>query len=121
LGTTENVQYAARWERSSNATGVTRSVTAAYAVILLSIFVRIQLNLIGQHTYLDSVGGLDQQQQPDGSKRPESALRTLAFAIEQQYLALSWYFLNHGLPALRAIVEDAVKTVLSKCVFYVGL
>ncbi len=95
---------------------MSRTITANYAVVLLTILVHIQLNLIGQHTYVDSLAALDPSDSANGAKSSQQQQRSLSFQIEQKYLYLTWHFLNIGVYRLREIVEEATQIVFERCV-----
>ncbi|KAL7754187.1 peroxin [Sorochytrium milnesiophthora] len=93
-------------------TNFTRLVIAMYSVSLLSIFTRVQLNLIGRLIYLDSVAAVARH--PDGTLDTLHG-RTAHFLdhnVEQMYLTFSWWYLNVGWKACCARVRDAVEKVI---------
>ena len=99
--------------------GFARTLTAIYALVLLSLFLRIQLNLVGRHTYMDSVELLETSaSSSDGTQTETTSVRmkrspnSIPYDVERKYLALSWFFLNKGLPLLQQSVEKAVKQVM---------
>ncbi|KAJ2439267.1 peroxin [Coemansia sp. RSA 2424] len=86
-----------------------RTLIAVYAESLLTMLVHIQLNMVGRSTYLDSVVG--KLADPNDSHvslegRYESRL---SVADEQNFLMLSWWFLNRGWRQLMAQISDATS------------
>jgi hypothetical protein len=89
--------------------GFTRTFTALYSVTLLTILIRIQINLIGRHTYRDSVAVNEAKKEKiDETEVPKS----LSEDIERAYMTFTWHFLNSGITqlveAMRGIVTDVV-------------
>ncbi|KAJ6446372.1 peroxisomal biogenesis factor 3 [Purpureocillium lavendulum] len=96
---------------------VTRSFTLLYTLALLTMFTRIQLNLLGRRSYLSSVVALatgaqqatislennddDNTEQDYGSD----------FDTNRKYLTFSWWLLNKGWVDIMHRVESAVRTV----------
>lgn len=75
---------------------VARSMAAVYSVCMLALLLRIQLNLVGRHTYLYNT----------------EAQCQLSFDTEQKYLCLSWYLLNNGANDLMDRVQECSTRVL---------
>ncbi|KAJ2802419.1 peroxin [Coemansia guatemalensis] len=87
----------------------TRTLIAVYTESLLTMLVHVQLNMIGRTTYLDSVIGKytgDTGDQVALEGRYESRL---SLADEQNFLMLSWWFLNRGWRTLMARVSKATE------------
>ncbi|GJN68790.1 peroxin [Purpureocillium lilacinum] len=96
---------------------VTRAFTLIYTLALLTMFTRIQLNLLGRRSYLSSVVALatgaqqatislennddDNTEQDYGSD----------FDTNRKYLTFSWWLLNKGWVDVMHRVESAVRTV----------
>ncbi|KAJ2008740.1 peroxin [Coemansia thaxteri] len=86
-----------------------RTLIAVYAESLLTLLVHTQLNMVGRSTYLDSVIG--KLSDPSASQislegRYESRL---SMADEQNFLMLSWWFLNRGWRQLMVQIADATN------------
>lgn len=94
-------------------------MASLYAVTLLAILLRIQLNLIGRYTYLESLDLLDSSNQglsqddsniqmdPDRNHRKSKRVsKFLSFESEQKYLCISWYLINRG---TRLLIERALE------------
>lgn len=85
-----------------------------YALVLISMFIRIQINLIGRFTYLDSVQTLESGDLQTSSFLVQKSADSLSFEMERKYLSLSWFFLHRGLKELRKVVESAVRRVVGR-------
>ncbi|KAL7408913.1 Peroxin-3 [Mrakia frigida] len=87
----------------------TRTLTALYTLTLLTLQTRIQLNLLGRHSYVRSVKelettlGLGEGPQGEGEVSPED---------EMVYLSFSWWLMNVGWREVAERVERAVKEVM---------
>ncbi|KAF7716501.1 Uncharacterized protein PECH_003910 [Penicillium ucsense] len=97
-------------------TSVTRSFTLIYTLSLLTIFTRIQLNLLGRRNYLSSVISLANP--PADSTisledHDDELTQTLGddFETNRRYLAFSWWLLHRGWQELVARVQPAVEEV----------
>lgn len=106
-----------RWMLTRRDPAVTRAFTLIYTLALLTMFTRIQLNLLGRRSYLSSVVALatgaqqatislennddDNTEQDYGSD----------FDTNRKYLTLSWWLLNRGWVDIMARVESAVGAV----------
>jgi peroxin-3 len=85
------------WERAKLYSFV-RTVVALYAVSILNVFLRVQLNIIGRSTYLDSLD--------------KSSMGTLSPDTERKYLAMAWNFLFEGYKTIIKRVQEKAQTVL---------
>ncbi|KAJ1979924.1 peroxin [Dimargaris verticillata] len=110
-------------------TSFTRLLTSLYCLNLLTVFVYLQLNLIGRFIYTESLATISQGRntaasaEPNSTKPPTpaamsastetSGARRLPFAIEQSYLTFSWWFLHVGWQACHERVAAAVAEVLN--------
>ncbi|KAJ5099404.1 Peroxin-3 [Penicillium argentinense] len=97
-------------------TSITRSFTLIYTLSLLTIFTRIQLNLLGRRNYLSSVISLAKP--PSDSTisledHDDELTQTLGddFETNRRYLAFSWWLLHRGWKELMARVQPAVEEV----------
>ncbi|KAL8371402.1 hypothetical protein RB595_001283 [Gaeumannomyces hyphopodioides] len=94
---------------------ITRAYTLLYTLTLLTMFTRIQLNLLGRRSYLSSVVALAtgsaqaaiglEDNDDGGSDRLSYGSD---FEINRRYLTLSWWLLNRGWVDVRTRVEAAV-------------
>ncbi|KAJ6107803.1 hypothetical protein N7523_009126 [Penicillium sp. IBT 18751x] len=97
-------------------TSITRSFTLIYTLSLLTIFTRVQLNLLGRRNYLSSVISLATP--PTDSTisledHDDDMTQTLGddFETNRRYLAFSWWLLHRGWQELVARVQPAVEEV----------
>ncbi|KAL4754284.1 hypothetical protein BDW72DRAFT_166524 [Aspergillus terricola var. indicus] len=97
-------------------TSITRAFTLIYTLSLLTIFTRVQLNLLGRRNYLSSVISLAT---PADSSRitledhDDDLTQTLGndFETNRRYLAFSWWLLHRGWKQLMEEVQAAVVEV----------
>ncbi|KAK0772651.1 peroxin [Friedmanniomyces endolithicus] len=81
---------------------ITRALTLMYTLSLLTIFTRIQLNLLGRRTYLSSVVALASGQQSSTislENRDDDGYDNVYgndFEVNRQYLTFSWWLLHRG-------------------------
>ncbi|KAJ1654842.1 peroxin [Dispira simplex] len=99
----------------------TRTLTAPYCLDFLTLFVYLQLNLIGRYIYVDSVVSLVHPQDPldvvgslPSTSLPMRKTRRLPFRVEQGYLTLSWWFLYRGWDQCRDLIDQTVQDVVSQ-------
>lgn len=94
---------------------ITRAYTLLYTLALLTMFTRIQLNLLGRRSYLSSVvalatgsaqAAIGLEDNDDGG--PDRLSYGSDFEINRRYLTLSWWLLNRGWIGVRTRVEAAV-------------
>jgi len=96
---------------------ITRALTLVYTLSLLTIFTRIQLNLLGRRTYLSSVVALASGQQSSTislENRDDDGYDNVYgndFEVNRQYLTFSWWLLHRGSKQLMERVMAAVKEV----------
>lgn len=97
---------------------ITRTFTLIYSLALLTLLTRIQLNLLGRRSYLESVMSLASYTAPSPTINLESredvspeAKYGSAYEVNQRYLAFSWWILHRGWTMIRNEVEAAVKEV----------
>jgi peroxin-3 len=97
---------------------VTRSFTLIYTLTLLTIFTRVQLNLLGRRNYLSSVISLATPPANASTIRLEDhddddLTQTLGndFETNRRYLAFSWWLLHRGWKDLMNEVQAAVTDV----------
>ncbi|KAL2865674.1 peroxisomal biogenesis factor 3 [Aspergillus lucknowensis] len=98
-------------------TSITRSFTLIYTLSLLTIFTRVQLNLLGRRNYLSSVISLATPPADSSTIRLEDhdddLTQTLGndFETNRRYLAFSWWLLHRGWKQLMEEVQAAVVEV----------
>ncbi|KAL4957770.1 Peroxin-3-domain-containing protein [Aspergillus filifer] len=97
-------------------TSITRAFTLIYTLSLLTIFTRVQLNLLGRRNYLSSVISLATP--ADSSKikledHDDDLTQTLGndFETNRRYLAFSWWLLHRGWKQILEEVQAAVVEV----------
>ncbi|KHJ34252.1 putative peroxin-3 family protein [Erysiphe necator] len=98
---------------------ITRSFTLIYTLALLTLFTRIQLNLLGRRSYLSSVvslaaSGMDHQSiislenhDDDNSEQVYGS----DFETNKMYLTFSWWLLHRGWRDIMLKVEAAVVNI----------
>ncbi|ODM22278.1 hypothetical protein SI65_03124 [Aspergillus cristatus] len=94
---------------------ITRAFTLIYTLSLLTIFTRIQLNLLGRRNYLSSVISLATPPANTSTIRLEDhddddPTQTLGndYETNRRYLAFSWWLLHKGWKQLMERVQAAV-------------
>ncbi|KAB8260831.1 putative MFS transporter [Aspergillus pseudonomiae] len=99
-------------------TSITRSFTLVYTLSLLTLFTRIQLNLLGRRNYLSSVISMATPPANESTIRLEDhddddLTQTLGndFETNRRYLAFSWWLLHRGWKQLMNEVQTAVTEV----------
>ncbi|XP_015059546.1 peroxisome biogenesis protein 3-2-like [Solanum pennellii] len=83
----------------------TRMVLSLWAATLLSLYIRVQVNILGRHIYIDTargIGGYGQFDEVDLIDRND----------QQQFLASADYLSSFGLPTLISSFEGATSEVL---------
>lgn len=100
---------------------ITRALTLIYSVSLLSLFTRIQLNLLGRKSYSSSLvasAAYDQKGRTISLENREEEdsgdSSTDDYNINRKYLTFTWWFLNCGWKTLNAQIETAVKEVFGE-------
>ncbi|KAF3339704.1 peroxisome biogenesis protein 3-2-like protein [Carex littledalei] len=82
----------------------TRTVAALWAVTILSLYVRIQVNVLGRHLYLDIARTAEEQGDSD-------SLRSHG---REEFLATADYLCTHGINTLLVNMQSAVMEVLKE-------
>ncbi|KAK3169406.1 hypothetical protein OEA41_008789 [Lepraria neglecta] len=97
---------------------ITRVYTLLYTVSLLSLLIRIQLNLLGRRNYLSSVVALASHPPQDHTisleNRDDDNVEQAYgndFETNRKYLTFSWWLLHRGWRDIMGRVETAVKEV----------
>lgn len=94
---------------------VTRAFTLIYTLSLLTIFTRIQLNLLGRRNYLSSVISLATPANTSTIRLEDhdddDPTQTLGndYETNRRYLAFSWWLLHKGWKQLMERVQAAVS------------
>ncbi|KAL4980228.1 Peroxin-3 [Aspergillus desertorum] len=98
-------------------TSITRAFTLVYTLSLLTIFTRVQLNLLGRLSYLSSVISLATPAESSTIRLEDhdddDLTQTLGndFETNRRYLAFSWWLLHRGWKRLMEEVQAAVVEV----------
>ncbi|KAL4883282.1 Peroxin-3-domain-containing protein [Aspergillus karnatakaensis] len=97
-------------------TSITRAFTLIYTLSLLTIFTRVQLNLLGRRNYLSSVISLATPADSSTIRledHDDDLTQTLGndFETNRRYLAFSWWLLHRGWKQLLEEVQAAVVEV----------
>lgn len=110
--------YLAETEIHRIVTAITRSFTLVYTLSLLTIFTRIQLNLLGRRNYLSSVISMATPPANESTIRLEdhddddlSQILGNDFETNRRYLAFSWWLLHRGWKQLMNEVQTAVTDI----------
>lgn len=95
---------------------ITRALTLVYTLALLTIFTRIQLNLLGRRNYLSSVislardpeesSGISLENRDDDNPDQDYGND---FETNRKYLTFSWWLLHRGWNDVMQKVEQATK------------
>ncbi|KAJ2707640.1 peroxin [Coemansia sp. IMI 203386] len=84
----------------------TRTLIAVYSESLLTILVHVQLSMVGRSTYLESVVG---KYTGDDVALEGRLSSRLSPADEQNFLMLSWWFINRGWRQLMELISEATN------------
>ncbi|GAB4845280.1 hypothetical protein Ancab_038689 [Ancistrocladus abbreviatus] len=83
----------------------TRLVLSLWSVILLSLYIRIQVNILGRHLYIDTARGLE-------SSHLLVEANLIDHDDEQKFLASADFLASYGLPTLIYNVQAAATEFL---------
>ncbi|GKV05119.1 hypothetical protein SLEP1_g17160 [Rubroshorea leprosula] len=83
----------------------TRMVVSVWAVTMLSLYIRVQVNILGRHLYIDTACGL-------GSPHLHEDADLIERDDQQKYLAGADFLANRGMPVLISSVQVAATEVL---------
>ncbi|OMO57877.1 peroxisome biogenesis protein 3-2 [Corchorus capsularis] len=83
----------------------TRMVVSIWAVTILSLYIRVQVNILGRHLYIDTARGL-------GSSQSLEDADLIDRDDQQKFLANADFLANYGLPTLIANMQTAATEVL---------
>ncbi|KAJ1680307.1 peroxin [Spiromyces aspiralis] len=89
-----------------------RTISSSYLLVFLTLFVHIQLNVVGRYTYIDSVV-TQFESNADESKASLLAPSCIDFEDQHHYLLLSWWLLNRGWRILLKDVRGSVNQVIA--------
>ncbi|PVU89226.1 hypothetical protein BB561_005479 [Smittium simulii] len=97
------------WEEIKNQSFI-RLMVSGYSITILSMLIHVQLSIIDQSAYADSVNskfGLNVSN--DFNKRYSLEKSLPGTLDEQNFLLLSWWFLNKGWLELKTKIETSVS------------
>ncbi|KAK3440561.1 hypothetical protein EUGRSUZ_B00855 [Eucalyptus grandis] len=83
----------------------TRMLVSLWAMTLLSLYIRVQVNILGRHLYIDTARGLGSPQLLDDAD-------LIDMEDQQKFLASADFLSNHGLAALIYNMQAAAAEVL---------
>ncbi|XP_073281917.1 peroxisome biogenesis protein 3-2-like isoform X2 [Primulina huaijiensis] len=83
----------------------TKMILTLWSMTMLSLYIKVQVNILGRHLYIDTARGL-------GSSHILDEAELIDRNDEQQFLACADYLSNHGLLALISYTEAAASEVL---------
>ncbi|XP_021803245.1 peroxisome biogenesis protein 3-2 [Prunus avium] len=84
----------------------TRMVLSLWAMTILSLYIRVQVNILGRHLYIDTARGL-------GSSLLIEDADLIHRDDQQKFLASSDYLSSNGMPALISNIQAAATEVLN--------
>ncbi|RDD46216.1 Peroxisomal biogenesis factor 3 [Trichoplax sp. H2] len=93
------------WENLKTLT-FTQVVTKLYSVCMLTILVRIQLNIIGGYMYLDSTNDKE-------TKNADSDQTYASARLQQRYLSVVYYLLGDGMKEFIKVVKDTISDIVT--------
>ncbi|KAF8025203.1 hypothetical protein BT93_F2137 [Corymbia citriodora subsp. variegata] len=83
----------------------TRMLVSLWAMTILSLYIRVQVNILGRHLYIDTARGLGSSQLLDNAD-------PIDMEDQQKFLASADFLSNHGMPALIHNMQAAATEVL---------
>ncbi|XP_057464334.1 peroxisome biogenesis protein 3-2-like [Actinidia eriantha] len=83
----------------------TRMVLSLWTMTTLSLYIRVQVNILGRHLYIDTARGL-------GSSHLLEEADLIGRNDQQQFLASADFLSNYGLPTLISNMQAAASEVL---------
>ncbi|EOY21205.1 hypothetical protein QUC31_007233 [Theobroma cacao] len=101
LSSSEKLQL---WDRLK-ILSFTRMVVSIWAVTLLSLYIRVQVNILGRHLYIATARGL-------GSSNLLEDAELIDRDDQQKFLANADFLANHGLSTLISHMQTAATEVL---------
>ncbi|KZV46518.1 peroxisome biogenesis protein 3-2 [Dorcoceras hygrometricum] len=101
LSTSEKLEL---WDRLK-ILSFTKMVLTLWSMTVLSLYIKVQVNILGRHLYIDTARAL-------GSSHMLEEAEVIDRNDEQQFLACADYLSNYGLLALIPNTEEAASEVL---------
>jgi peroxin-3 len=89
--------------------GFIRNFVAIHILSLISIFIHIQINMVGRLIYIESVIG---ESKEDVDQHNTSTPSSVSFETQKQYLSFSWWFVNRGWKSIGIKVQDILAREL---------
>ncbi|CAL5441574.1 unnamed protein product [Camellia sinensis] len=83
----------------------TRMVLSLWAMTMLSLYIRVQVNILGRHLYIDTARDL-------GSSHLLDEADLIDRNDQQQFLASADFLSNYGMPTLISNMQAAASEVL---------
>ncbi|KAK9278788.1 hypothetical protein L1049_028366 [Liquidambar formosana] len=83
----------------------TRMVLSLWAMTMLNLYIRVQVNILGRHLYIDTARGL-------GSSHLLEEADPIDRYSQQQFLASADFLSNYGMPGLISHMQAAATEVL---------
>lgn len=83
----------------------TKMVSSLWAMTMLSLYIRVQVNILGRHLYIDTARGLESSHLLDEAEMIDKN-------DEQQFLACADYLSKYGLASLVSNTEAVTSEVL---------
>ncbi|XP_044466205.1 peroxisome biogenesis protein 3-2-like [Mangifera indica] len=83
----------------------TKMVVSLWSVTMLSLYIRVQVNILGRHLYIDTARGRGSSESPDDDD-------SIDRDDQQRFLASVDFLANYGLQALISNIEAAATTVM---------
>eukprot|EP00850_Spirogloea_muscicola_P006040 SM000028S10134 [mRNA] locus=s28:520617:522236:- [translate_table: standard] len=91
----------------------TRTMSSMWAVSLLDLFVRIQLNILGRHVYVDTArDAASAAPDPVAGSSPDGVHRPLSMSCQHKFIAFADYLPHKGLEYLVRDVRSVVEGVM---------
>ncbi|XP_059640811.1 peroxisome biogenesis protein 3-2-like [Cornus florida] len=94
------------WERLK-ILSFTRMVVSLWTMTVLSLYIRVQVNILGRHLYIDTARGL-------GSSHLLEETDLIDRSDQQQFLASSDFLCNYGMPTLISNMQAAATEILKE-------
>ncbi|XP_057950619.1 peroxisome biogenesis protein 3-2-like isoform X2 [Malania oleifera] len=85
--------------------GFSRLVLSLWAMTVLSLYIRVQVNILGRHLYIDTARSCGSSDLPEGVDALDSH-------DQQKFLACADFLANQGLPHLISDMQTAATEVL---------
>ncbi|XP_031282031.1 peroxisome biogenesis protein 3-2-like isoform X2 [Pistacia vera] len=85
--------------------GFTKMVVSLWSVTILSLYIRVQVNILGRHLYIDTARGLGSSQLPEDDDFIDRD-------DQQKFLASVDFLANYGLQALISNIQAAATNVM---------